>query len=113
MRTDRGGPAARSGRSTGRVVVLDGLRLLAATMVVFYHYVGAPNLDIGKTAVMAWGAPSVNVFPAGLHHLATYGWTGVELFFLISGFTCMTATRERRPTIKKSTRCERILELIW
>jgi len=113
MRTDRGGPAARSGRSTGRVVVLDGLRLLAATMVVFYHYVGAPNLDIGKTAVMAWGAPSVNVFPAGLYHLATYGWTGVELFFLISGFVICMSGWGRRPADFFVSRVVRLVPAYW
>ncbi len=67
------------GRS--RLAVLDGLRLLAALMVVIYHYVVFGD---------AWGVPHGTVMPE-LSPVAAYGWLGVELFFLISGFViCMS-----------------------
>ena len=114
MRPDRSAPAAaRTGGSAGRLAILDGLRLLAATMVVFYHYVGAPNLDIGKTAVMAWGAPAANVFPGPLHQLATYGWTGVELFFLISGFVICMSGWGRKPADFFVSRVVRLVPGYW
>ncbi|SCG44016.1 acyltransferase family protein [Micromonospora inositola] len=51
-----------------RIRVLDGLRLLAALMVVSYHYFGFVSMP------------------------TAYGWLGVELFFLISGFViCMSS----------------------
>ncbi|MEV7614057.1 acyltransferase [Streptomyces sp. NPDC089799] len=63
-----------------RLRVLDGMRLLAALMVVVYHYV----------ADRSWGDADA-VFP-GLATVAPYGWLGVELFFMISGFViCMSA----------------------
>lgn len=62
-----------------RLAVLDGLRLIAALAVVAYHYV----------ASSAWSTP--HPFPA-LEHLTAYGFLGVELFFLISGFViCMSS----------------------
>ncbi|MFI9105309.1 acyltransferase family protein [Streptomyces fildesensis] len=65
----------------GRIAVLDGIRLLAALMVVSYHY-----LAIGG----GWSEPAKALFPHGFQP-AAYGWLGVELFFLISGFViCMS-----------------------
>ncbi|MEU3910393.1 acyltransferase [Streptomyces sp. NPDC029721] len=70
------------GGSGNRLVVLDGLRILAALSVLFYHYMGLES---------AWGKPARAVFPlAG--RFAAYGWLGVEIFFLVSGFViCMSA----------------------
>jgi peptidoglycan/LPS O-acetylase OafA/YrhL len=62
--------------------VLDGLRFLAAMLVVSYHYMGLPY---------GWGHVTRKTFPT-LSLPASYGWLGVELFFLISGFViCMSA----------------------
>ncbi|MFF4410118.1 acyltransferase family protein [Streptoverticillium reticulum] len=75
-------PPARR-RPQGRLAALDGLRLLAALMVVAYHYLA---FNSG-----AWPAPSEKLFPVA-HVPASYGWLGVQLFFLISGFViCMSA----------------------
>jgi len=45
-------------------------------MVVCYHYMSSRY---------AWGRPGVEVFPTAAH-VAGYGWLGVYLFFLVSGF---------------------------
>jgi peptidoglycan/LPS O-acetylase OafA/YrhL len=67
-----------------RLLALDGLRLIAALMVVLYHYVSS-----GIAAY--WHANPAAVF-RGLHLLTAYGWMGVNLFFLISGFViCMSS----------------------
>ncbi|MFD8638932.1 acyltransferase family protein [Streptomyces zaomyceticus] len=74
------GPDA-AGRGPGRLHVLDGLRLVAALMVVGYHY-----LAFGE----GWPAPVERLFP-GTYSVASYGYLGVEFFFLISGFViCMS-----------------------
>jgi peptidoglycan/LPS O-acetylase OafA/YrhL len=63
-----------------RLEVLDGLRFVAAMAVVAYHF---------TTMDHVWRRPAVELFPA---QTATYGWLGVYLFFLISGFViCMSA----------------------
>ncbi|MFH9420118.1 acyltransferase family protein [Streptomyces sp. NPDC017529] len=68
-------------RLGNRLAALDGLRLLAALMVVFYHYVALAR---------PWGHDTGTIFPTA-HKAAQYGWLGVEVFFLISGFViCMS-----------------------
>ncbi|MFD7104784.1 acyltransferase family protein [Streptomyces celluloflavus] len=68
-------------RSGNRLAALDALRLLAALMVVFYHYVALAR---------PWGHATDTIFPTA-HRAAQYGWLGVEVFFLISGFViCMS-----------------------
>ncbi|MFD9409820.1 acyltransferase family protein [Streptomyces sp. NPDC059989] len=76
-----GGPPGGAGRA-GRLAVLDGVRVLAAFAVLFYHYV---------VLASAWGEPPAGLFPTA-HRFAVYGWLGVEIFFLVSGFViCMSA----------------------
>ncbi|MGX8910271.1 acyltransferase family protein [Streptomyces netropsis] len=66
----------------GRIHALDGLRLLAALMVVIYHYAALHG---------GWGHHPRSVFP-GFYMIARYGWLGVEIFFMISGFAiCLSA----------------------
>ncbi|MFG2981148.1 acyltransferase family protein [Streptomyces sp. NPDC048258] len=73
---------SRGGETGGRLAALDGVRILAALAVVFYHYVVLES---------AWGEPTARVFPVA-SRLAVYGWLGVEVFFLVSGFViCMSA----------------------
>ncbi|MBA3488333.1 MAG: acyltransferase, partial [Longispora sp.] len=79
--------SARPQRPSPRLAVLDGLRLCAALFVVLFHYVGMSPSH--------WGTPLDTTFPH-LHPIAAYGWTGVQLFFLISGFViCMSSWGRR------------------
>lgn len=74
-------PTAREKKS-GRLHALDVLRFVAALSVVFYHYTARGR---------GWHTPVQQLFPA-LHAVSQYGWMGVELFFLISGFViCMSS----------------------
>ena len=64
----------------GRIPQLDGIRGVAILLVVIFHY-----------SAGSWGgAAPLQVSPhsvqAALIHLAWFGWTGVDLFFVLSGF---------------------------
>ncbi|MCW2501722.1 MAG: Acyltransferase [Actinomycetia bacterium] len=79
------GPPAQNGARPARprLVVLDGLRLVAALSVVVYHYTAGAD--------RYWRNPGLHTFPT-ISAVTKYGWLGVELFFLISGFViCMSS----------------------
>lgn len=77
--------ASQPVRAHGRLRALDGLRLAVALMVAFYHFLGQRYADA------AWGQDSLTIFPSA-SGLIPYGWLGVEIFFIISGFViCMSS----------------------
>ena len=65
-----------------RLAALDGLRLVAALAVAVYHYTVSWRID---------GTHAPEHFLPTASHVTVYGFLGVELFFLISGFViCMS-----------------------
>ncbi|MFE9188966.1 acyltransferase family protein [Micromonospora sp. NPDC007208] len=77
-------PAPATSRAP-RLYVLDLLRFLAAMAVVAYHLLFADARE-------SWAADTAILFGAPLRQAASYGWLGVELFFMISGFViCMSS----------------------
>jgi peptidoglycan/LPS O-acetylase OafA/YrhL len=60
-----------------RLAALDGLRLMAALAVAFYHLTVAWRVD---------GVRRPEYFLPTAAHVTVYGFLGVELFFMISGF---------------------------
>ncbi|MGH7943073.1 MAG: acyltransferase family protein [Limisphaerales bacterium] len=59
-------------QSTSRIPELDGIRGVAILMVVFFHYYSAPA---GRSALAVFA-----------NNVISLGWTGVDLFFVLSGF---------------------------
>src|SRR3712207_6826712 len=59
-------------RSRSELRALTGLRIVAATWVVLFHFEGQL-------------VPYVEQLP-GVHAVLSAGWIGVELFFVLSGF---------------------------
>ncbi|MFC5722580.1 acyltransferase family protein [Streptomyces gamaensis] len=90
-------------RSAPRLYVLDGLRLVAALLVVFFHYVALKG---------GWGRDPRSIFPT-LQPIAQYGWVGVEVFFLISGFVICMSTWGRSLGDFVVSRASRIYPAYW
>ncbi|MCE9671876.1 acyltransferase [Myxococcus stipitatus] len=70
-RPDAGAPAVPAPRLHGHLPVLDGVRGLAVLLVVFFHTTHLSDQSVAGRATW-W--------------LAGAGWTGVDLFFVLSGF---------------------------
>src|SRR4051794_7843634 len=98
----RAPPAQRRARS--RLAALDGLRLLAAFAVLSFHYTGI------RTPF--WDTPAHVVFPS-LNELTRYGYLGVELFFMISGFVILMTAYNRPIESFVGSRVARLFPAYW
>lgn len=79
-----------------RLQALDLIRFFAALAVVFYHYLATSN-------------PS---FPA-LAAIAQFGYLGVPLFFMISGFVIAASAEQRSPLQFAILRAARLYPAYW
>ncbi|MEU4688612.1 acyltransferase [Actinoplanes sp. NPDC023714] len=90
-----------------RLAALDGLRLVAALYVAMYHFSG-----YGPGVEDAWGTSRETAFPT-LHAISQYGWLGVELFFMISGFVICMSSWGRSPGAFFRSRVTRLFPAYW
>ena len=87
-------------RANGAIATLDGLRLAAALIVLLYHFLflswtEVPG-DAGIRDLVGLGtAGSPPIFPS-MVPLASAGWVGVEVFFVISGFVITMSAHGKR-----------------
>src|SRR5262249_26975551 len=61
-------------RARGHIPVLDGVRGLAVLLVIVHHFAFGPDPNYPR-----WAGRM-------LSHVVSLGWTGVDLFFVLSGF---------------------------
>lgn len=94
-------PETRAGRP--RLRILDGLRLLAALMVVSWHWVAFGH-GTGLRPVADIGA---------LYLPSAYGYLGVHLFFLISGFVISMSAVSRTVRQFAVSRVVRLYPAYW
>ena len=102
--------AAPRGRERPRLYAIDGIRLVAALMVAVHHYVGSWRVDQPGNAV--WGRPVSDTMPT-VFHFAAYGWIGVEIFFVISGFVICMSCWGRSPRQFFVSRVIRLYPAYW
>lgn len=106
---DRAPSAADPGRRrpAPRLYTLDGLRLIAALAVLSFHwtaYAGVPEI---------WGGKVPADFMPGIAAATSYGWLGVQLFFIISGFVICMSCWGRKPGDFFVSRVIRIFPGYW
>lgn len=80
-----------------RVVALDLIRFVAALMVVVYHYVSRPE---------------TNAFPS-LSQVTDFGYLGVPLFFMISGYVIALSADQRTLLPFFISRFVRLYPALW
>jgi peptidoglycan/LPS O-acetylase OafA/YrhL len=97
-------PSPGRAASRARLYALDGLRLACALAVAGYHFAVSWRLD-GVN-------PPVHHLPVGSHVLI-YGFLGVEVFFLISGFVIGTSGWGRTPRQFAAARIARLYPAFW
>jgi peptidoglycan/LPS O-acetylase OafA/YrhL len=99
-------PEARLAASSRapRLRVLDGLRLVAALSVMAYHYTARTS--------NAWDGDVRAVWP-GVGRLTQYGYLGVNLFFLISGFVILMTAWGRTVETFAVSRVTRLFPAYW
>jgi ABC-type polysaccharide/polyol phosphate transport system ATPase subunit/peptidoglycan/LPS O-acetylase OafA/YrhL len=96
-------PAVRKAR--GRLRELDVLRFVAAAAVMLHHFTGVPAPE--------WpGGSARRIFPE-LGPVTRYGFLGVELFFLISGFVILLSAWGRKPGDFVVSRIVRLFPAYW
>lgn len=83
---------------------LDGLRFVAAAAVVLFHYTG---VEAGF-----WDGPPTGVFPT-LNEASRYGYLGVELFFMVSGFVILMTAYGRSIEGFTASRIARLFPAYW
>jgi peptidoglycan/LPS O-acetylase OafA/YrhL len=87
----------------GRIPELDLLRFVAATSVAFYHLAYRP---------LVGGVPNEHAL-GYLSALARYGYLGVDLFFIISGFVIVASAVRRPPSSFVISRFARLYPTFW
>lgn len=97
----------RAGR---RLYAIDGIRILAALMVAVHHYAGTRRVDQPGNRI--WDRPVSDVMPT-VFRFASYGWIGVEIFFVISGFVICMSCWGRTPRQFFTSRVIRLYPAYW
>ncbi|MDX3096746.1 acyltransferase [Streptomyces sp. ME01-24h] len=103
-------PPARRERSGSRLYAIDGIRLIAALMVAVHHFAGTARVETPGNLI--WERPVDEIMPT-VSQVAAYGWIGVEIFFVISGFVICMSCWGRTPQQFFVSRVIRLYPAYW
>ncbi|MGI5134192.1 MULTISPECIES: acyltransferase family protein [unclassified Streptomyces] len=101
---------AAGDRAGRRLYAIDGIRLVAALMVAVHHYAGTNRMNHENNRY--WGRPVSEIMPT-VFRFASYGWIGVEIFFVISGFVICMSCWGRTPRQFFISRVIRLYPAYW
>lgn len=87
-----------------RLAILDYTRFFAALMVVFYHY-SFNGIANGKISSLSYHESLIEV--------TRYGYLGVELFFMISGYVIFFSAQSRSAAQFAVSRAVRLYPAYW
>lgn len=90
--------------SSPRFYLLDFARFIAALAVVFYHF--------ASRDAEQWSASTRAMFP-DFSIISSYGYLGVQLFFIVSGFVILMSTEGRTVSSFAAARAARIFPAYW
>lgn len=96
--------AAKAGSGRRRYHELDLLRFVAAVAVVLYHYLFRASVADPVFAHTGFSDPL---------GIARYGYLGVDLFFVISGFVILNSAWNKRPSAFVASRIGRLYPAFW
>ncbi|MGO1590680.1 acyltransferase family protein [Ancrocorticia sp.] len=94
----------REPAASPRFLLLDFARFVAAFSVVMYHYT---LRDTGQ-----WPESTRQMFP-DLSLISSYGYLGVQLFFIVSGFVIFMSTEGKTVSSFIASRVARIFPAYW
>lgn len=98
-------------RAQQHIVGLDLLRFVAALMVMWFHYGYLASAN--QTTNAAKAAQNLLHLPQQLHATAQFGWVGVQIFFVISGFVIAFSGRGATPFRFFVSRVVRLVPGAW
>ncbi|WP_296296307.1 acyltransferase family protein [Rheinheimera sp.] len=87
-----------------RLAILDYARFIAAVMVVLYHY-SFNGISNGKISSVSYIEPVIE--------FSRYGYLGVELFFMISGYVIFFSANHRAAAHFVVSRAVRLYPAYW
>ncbi|MFE2109419.1 acyltransferase family protein [Kitasatospora sp. NPDC059463] len=90
-----------------RLYALDGLRLVAALSVLSFHWTADSEVP------EIWGGRVPADFMPEIARFTSYGWLGVQLFFIISGFVICMSCWGRKPGDFFVSRVVRLMPAYW
>jgi peptidoglycan/LPS O-acetylase OafA/YrhL len=94
----------KSGGAEERVGILDGMRFVAASAVMLYHFAFRSWTTAGQPTIVNYGL---------LAEAAKYGYLGVDLFFMISGFVILMSAEGRSAPAFVRSRVIRLYPAYW
>lgn len=92
------------------ILGIDALRFVAAALVLFFHYLYLTGVQ--PDSYPGWASGRRVVFPEA-YAWSHFGWIGVQIFFVVSGFVIAFSAKNATPFGFFSSRVVRLVPGTW